>query len=85
MLKIGNVSIRKGKTVIIAEAGVNHNGKMHFAKKLVDEAKKAGADIIKFQTYKASNLTTQKAPRFLILFIELSLTKFSLNPNSSTR
>jgi sialic acid synthase SpsE len=64
MLKIGNVSIRKGKTVIIAEAGVNHNGKMHFAKKLVDEAKKAGADIIKFQTYKASNLTTQKAPRF---------------------
>ena len=64
MLKIGNVTFKKGKTVIIAEAGVNHNGKMSFAKKLIDEAKKAGADIIKFQTYKAINLTTKTAPRF---------------------
>ena len=62
--KIGNVKFIKGKTVIIAEAGVNHNGKMHYAKKLIDDAKKAGADIIKFQTYKATNLTTKKAPRF---------------------
>ena len=64
MLKIGNVTFKKGKTVIIAEAGVNHNGKISFAKKLIDEAKRAGADIIKFQTYKAKNLTTKTAPRF---------------------
>jgi len=64
MIKIGNVIFKDKKTVLIAEAGVNHNGKMSFAKKLIDEAKKAGADIIKFQTYKAKNLTTKKAPRF---------------------
>lgn len=62
--QIGRVEFKKGKTVIIAEAGVNHNGSMKYAKKLIDSAKKAGADIIKFQTYKAENLTTKKAPRF---------------------
>ena len=43
-------------TIIIAEAGVNHNGDINTAHKLVDAAVKAGADIVKFQTFKASNL-----------------------------
>ena len=64
MFKIGKVEFRKNKTVIIAEAGVNHNGQLKFGKRLIDEAKKAGADIIKFQTYKAKKLTTKNAPRF---------------------
>ena len=38
------------KTLIIAEAGVNHNGSLDHAKKLVDAAFEAGADIVKFQT-----------------------------------
>lgn len=46
---------------IIAEAGVNHNGSLFLAKKLVDEAKKAGVDAIKFQTFKAENIVTKKA------------------------
>lgn len=49
---------------IIAEAGVNHNGSLKIAKKLVDEAKECGADAIKFQTFKADNLvikTLEKA------------------------
>lgn len=49
---------------IIAEAGVNHNGSFKLACKLVDEAKKAGADCIKFQTFQSKNLVsrnTQKA------------------------
>ena len=44
------------KTLIIAEAGVNHNGKIHLAKKMIKAASKAGADIIKFQTFKANSL-----------------------------
>ena len=38
------------KTLIIAEAGVNHNGDMNTAYKMIDVAKEAGADIVKFQT-----------------------------------
>lgn len=46
---------------IIAEAGVNHNGSLSLAKQLVDVAVEAGADAVKFQTFKASNLVTKKA------------------------
>ncbi|MEK4244736.1 N-acetylneuraminate synthase [Psychrobacillus sp. FSL K6-2684] len=48
-------------TYIIAEAGVNHNGSFEMAKKLVDVAKKAGADAVKFQTFRAENLVTKEA------------------------
>jgi N,N'-diacetyllegionaminate synthase len=50
--------------VIIAEAGVNHNGSLEIGEKLINAAKRAGADCIKFQTYKADKLTTKKAKRF---------------------
>lgn len=46
---------------IIAEAGVNHDGDINLAKKLIDEAKKAGVDAIKFQTFKTEDLVTRKA------------------------
>lgn len=48
---------------IIAEAGVNHNGNLETAKNLVIEAKRAGADCIKFQTFKAERVVTEKAPK----------------------
>jgi N-acetylneuraminate synthase/N,N'-diacetyllegionaminate synthase len=48
---------------IIAEAGVNHNGKFDSAKKLVDVALKAGADAIKFQSFKAERLATPDSPK----------------------
>ncbi len=50
-------------TIIIAEAGVNHNGSMVSAKKLVDVAADAGADYVKFQTFKADTLVTQSAEK----------------------
>lgn len=48
-------------TLIIAEAGVNHNGDEKLAFELIDAAHKAGADIVKFQTFKAKNLVTAQA------------------------
>ena len=50
-------------TFIIAEAGVNHNGSIKKALKLIDVAKRSGADAIKFQTFKAENLATDYAPK----------------------
>jgi N,N'-diacetyllegionaminate synthase len=49
------------KVFIIAEAGVNHNGSLDLAKKLVDEAKKAGADCVKFQTFLSKNIVSRTA------------------------
>ena len=51
------------KTLIIAEVGVNHNGKLDLAKKLIDEAKNNGADIIKFQIFNTDNLVIKSAPK----------------------
>ena len=47
------------RVFIIAEAGVNHNGSIDLAKKLIDVASSSGADAIKFQTFKAKNLATK--------------------------
>ena len=47
------------KCIIIAEAGVNHNGDVNTALKLCDAAKETGADVIKFQTWKTENLITK--------------------------
>lgn len=51
----------KNKTLIIAEAGVNHNGSVQLAKELIDVAVSAGADVIKFQTFKSKNIVTESA------------------------
>jgi N-acetylneuraminate synthase len=51
------------KTLIIAEAGVNHNGDINLAKQLVAAAAAAGADMVKFQTFKALNLVTKTASK----------------------
>ena len=47
--------------IIIAEAGVNHNGKINLAKKLIDLASKAKADYVKFQLYKTDDIVTEQA------------------------
>lgn len=51
------------KTIIIAEAGVNHNGDIDLAKKLVGEAAAAGADLVKFQTFLAKKIVSSTAPK----------------------
>ena len=51
------------KVLIIAEAGVNHNGDINVAKKLIDVAADAGADLVKFQTFSADRLVTESASK----------------------
>lgn len=51
------------KTLIIAEAGVNHNGDIELARQLIAAAKSSGADIVKFQTFRAGSLVTKSADK----------------------
>ena len=51
------------RTFIIAEAGVNHNGDIEIAKKMIDVASAAGADAVKFQTFKAERIVSINAPK----------------------
>ena len=51
------------KVFIIAEAGVNHNGSLDLAKKLIDVASESGADAVKFQTFKAEKLVSKNAQK----------------------
>lgn len=53
----------KGKVYIIAEAGVNHNGDMELARKLVREGAEAGVNAVKFQTFRPENVVTQTAEK----------------------
>jgi sialic acid synthase SpsE len=63
-VKISNKVIGAGKPCfIIAEAGINHNGKFRIAKKMVDAAKKAGSDAVKFQIFRAERLVTATAKK----------------------
>src|SRR6185295_14648899 len=63
-IQIGDKLIGPGEPVfVIAEAGVNHNGDLKIARALIDVAVEAGADAVKFQTFRADHLTTPDAPK----------------------
>jgi N-acetylneuraminate synthase len=55
--------IDTAKTLVIAEAGVNHNGSLDLALEMIEVAAEAGADIVKFQTFKTDSLVTSSAPK----------------------
>ena len=56
--------MKKNRTIIIAEAGVNHNGKLNIAKKLITAAAVSGADYVKFQTFVAENIVRKNQKLF---------------------
>src|SRR5438105_2992133 len=63
-IKIGDRLVGPGSTCfVIAEAGVNHNGDIKLAKKLIDAAVQAGADAVKFQTFRADELVLPQASK----------------------
>ncbi|ETR71595.1 MAG: hypothetical protein OMM_08006 [Candidatus Magnetoglobus multicellularis str. Araruama] len=65
-VRIQNIEISdQSKVFIIAEGGVNHNGDMGIAKQLVDIAKEAGADAVKFQTFKTEHLILKNVDKAL--------------------
>jgi N,N'-diacetyllegionaminate synthase len=64
------------QVLIIAEAGVNHNGSVEIAKNLIDKAKECGADAVKFQSFKADELVSRKAEK-------ASYQKLTTNANES--
>ncbi|TBN00186.1 acetylneuraminic acid synthetase [Hyunsoonleella flava] len=72
--------IKKGykEPYIIAEAGVNHEGSMDLAKRLIDEAKEGGAHAIKFQTYKANTIASRDSPSYWDTTKESTTSQFEL-------
>jgi len=66
------------KPYIIAEAGVNHEGSMDIAKRLIDEAAEGGAHAIKFQTYKAETIASKDSPYYWDITKEPTLSQFEL-------
>jgi sialic acid synthase SpsE len=66
------------KPYIIAEAGVNHEGSMDLAKRLIDEASEGGAQSIKFQTYKADTIASKDSPYYWDLSKESTRSQYEL-------
>ena len=61
---IGDIAISRSKPFLILEAGVNHEGSLATAFEMIDAAADAGADMIKFQSYKAETLASKNSPAY---------------------
>lgn len=73
----GNAAVF-GTPYIIAEAGVNHEGSMELAKRLIDDAAEGGAHAIKFQTYKAETIASKHSPSYWDLSKEPTTSQYAL-------
>ena len=74
----GRASHLPSRPFIIAEAGVNHEGDIEIAKRLINEAAEGGADAIKFQTYKASKIASKHSPSYWDLSQESTDSQYKL-------
>ena len=84
MFKIDSTTLTEKNTYVIAEGGLNHNGDINIAKKLIDSAKECGANAIKFQTYKTENFV-RKTNQYFDVFknAELNFEQFKELKNYS--
>ena len=71
-------ALRIGTPYVIAEAGVNHEGSMDIARRLIEEAAEAGADAIKFQTYRAETLASKNSPAYWDTTKETATSQYEL-------
>ncbi len=69
---------RPRQPYVVAEAGVNHEGSMDTAKRLIDEAQAGGADAVKFQAYRAGTLASRNSPAYWDLTKERTTTQYEL-------
>lgn len=76
--KIGKIELTRKHPFLIAEAGVNHGGSLSTAIEMVDAAAEAGADAIKFQSYKAETLASRKSPAYWDQTKEPTTSQFEL-------
>ena len=84
--KIGNRVIGKdSEPFIIAEAGINHNGDMILAKEMILAAKKAGADAVKFQTFRTEEFIQDKEELYTYQSQGVQVTESSFLPDSYPR
>tara|TARA_Y100000758_G_C16042806_1_gene418815 strand:- start:96 stop:1157 length:1062 start_codon:yes stop_codon:yes gene_type:complete len=77
-LQFGSLLLRHDRPFLIAEAGVNHENSLDTAFRMIEEAAQAGADAIKFQSYKAETLATRDSPAYWDLTAEPCRTQFEL-------
>lgn len=76
--QIGNVTLTREKPLLILEAGVNHEGSLDTAFEMIDAAADAGADMIKFQSYKAETLASKHSPAYWDQTKETASSQYSL-------
>lgn len=78
-LKLGSRTVQAGNPpYVIAEIGVNHEGRLELATKLIELAKEGGADAAKFQTYKAGRIASRHSPAYWDISLEATRSQFEL-------
>jgi len=77
-ISLGRLLLREDRPFFIAEAGVNHENSLDTALRMVEEAAKAGADAIKFQSYKAETLVSRYSPAYWDLMSEPTRSQYEL-------
>jgi sialic acid synthase SpsE len=77
-IQFGALTLRKDRPFLVAEAGVNHENSLDVALQMVEEAANAGADAIKFQSYKAETLASRHSPAYWDLNAEATRSQYEL-------
>jgi N-acetylneuraminate synthase len=77
-IQFGTLTLRKDRPFLIAEAGVNHENSLDVALQMIEEAAKAGADAIKFQSYKADTLASRHSPSYWDTTAEPTTSQYEL-------